>query len=526
MNNSNKWWKHGVVYHLYVRSFYDSNNDGVGDIRGVIQKLDYLKELGVDAIWLSPIFKSPQNDFGYDIEAYRTIEPDFGSEEDFIELLQTAHRMGLKIILDMVLNHTSDKHPWFIESRSSLDSPKRDWYIWKKKRGGRLPNNWMTSFGGKAWCLDRTTNEYYYHSFFKEQPDLNWRNDEVKRAMFRKMTYWLDLGVDGFRLDVINYVAKDKHFRDNPNLFQQLFLKKKVYSRNRGKSIAIVKSLRKLLDIYDDKVSIGEVYTLPPGDSKLVSKYLGNGKDALHLAFDFSLMFTSWSVRNYTKTLQTTFNKIPKKGWATMVMSNHDIIRSYSKHFFYKTEKAKLMALLSLTAYGTPFIYYGDEIGMSATTVPRHLMQDRVGKKYWPFYTGRDKLRTPMQWNDAPFAGFSSVKPWLPVNRKFTTVNVEMQSNAPNSLLALYKNLIAIRKHFSVFQKGNWKIIDIENSNILAYKRVFKKNRAVVLLNFSWRNQEFKVPKLELLFSTHTNCHASVLSPFEGRIFINSASKT
>lgn len=526
MKETENWWKRGVIYHLYVRSFFDSNNDGIGDIRGVILKLDYLQGLGIDAIWLSPIFKSPQHDFGYDIENYRHIEPDYGTEEDFDELLSEAHSRGIKIILDLVLNHTSDQHPWFIESRSSLDNPKRDWYIWKKKRGWRLPNNWMTSFGGKAWCFDKTTNECYYHSFFKQQPDLNWRTPAVQKAMFAKVEYWLDKGVDGFRLDVINYVAKDRKFRDNPTIFQQLLFNKKVYSRNRGKSVEIVKAFRKLLDEYPNKVAVGEVYTLPPGDSKLVGKYLGNGDNALHLAFDFSLMFTGWSVHKYRKTLQKTYKKIPKKGWPTMVMSNHDIVRSYSKHFFYKREKAKLMALITLTAYGTPFIYYGEEIGMSSTPVSRLLMQDKVGKRYWPFYTGRDKLRSPMQWRNAPFAGFSEVEPWLPVNKLFPSVNVESESADDHSLLSFFKKTIAIRKHHEVFQKGRWKLIRVGNANVLAYRRAYKKERAIVMINFSRHQQSIDLIDMPLLLSTHTDIQEDRLLPFEGRILYMSGSKS
>lgn len=517
MEEKYTWWKHGVVYHLYVRSFYDSNNDGIGDLRGIIEKLDYLKELGIDAIWLSPIFKSPQKDFGYDIEDYQLIEPQYGSNEDFAELLKKAHQKGIKIILDMVLNHSSNKHPWFIESRSSTTNPKRNWYIWKKK----IPNNWKTFSGSKAWCYDELTDEYYLHSFYKEQPDLNWRNDKMKNAMFKQLKHWLDKGVDGFRLDVINYIAKDKKYRDNPNLLQQLFFKGKTYNRNRKKSIAIVKSLRKLLDNYQDKVSIGEIYTLPPGDSKLVSKYLGNGKNALHLALDFSLMFTSWNPRKYAQALQHCYKNIPKKGWPSISMSNHDITRSFSKHFFFKTEKSKLMAIILLTAYGTPFIYYGEEIGLSAKAIPRRKMQDQLGKKFWPFYQGRDRLRSPMQWNDSAFGGFSNTTPWLPLNDTFHVVNVDNQKNDEHSLFSLFKKLIKLRKELEILQKGDWQIMDSFNNKILAYKRIYNGDEIFVFLNFSNLSQNFEKQNGSIVFSTHSKKQDTVLNPFEGRVIYN-----
>lgn len=344
--------------------------------------------------------------------------------------------------------------------------------------------------------------------------------------MFNQVKYWLDLGVDGFRLDVINYIVKDKEFRNNPNLFFQLIFKSKIYSRNRKKSIAIVKSLRKLLDKYDDKVSIGEIYTLPPGDPKLVSKYLGNGKNALHLALDFSLMFASWSPKKYAQILQNSYKNIPNKGWMSISMSNHDIVRSYSKHFFHKTEKAKLMSLILLTVCGTPFIYYGEEIGLSSKAIPRHKMQDQLSKKYWPFYQGRDKLRSPMQWDNTPFAGFSKSKPWLPLNKAFRLVNVDKQKNEENSLLTHFKKLIKLRKELEILQKGDWQIIDSNNKKILAYKRVYNDNVMLVLLNFSNHSQNINHKKTPIIFSTHPANQDEVLQPFEGRILYNKTPKT
>ncbi len=507
------WWKNGIIYHIYVRSFFDSNDDGIGDLQGIIQKLDYLSSLGVDAIWLSPIFKSPHCDWGYDIEDYLKIDKDYGTNADFLELLEKGHEKGIKIILDMVLNHTSNKHPWFLESKSSLNNPKRDWYIWQKKI-----NNWRNFIGEKAWTRDKKTQEYYLHSFLKEQPDLNWRNREVKSAMFNYMKYWLDIGVDGFRLDVINFIVKDKKFRNNPNFIAQVFRRKKIYSRNRKTSLAILSELRSLIDQYKERVIIGEIYTLPPGEPHLVKSYSGNGQDRLHLVLDFSLMYTPWNPKKYARTLQKSHKNTPNGGWQVINMSNHDILRSFSKHAFYREEKAKLMNLILLTSFGTPIIFYGEEIGMTSENVKRKEIRDKIGRKYWPFYTGRDKLRKPMQWNQGYNAGFSKATPWLPINKKTSKVNVAKQSEDKNSIYNLFKELITIRKNNEIFQKGSWKLFNCENKKILAYKRSYNDNELITLLNFSRRKQKIQVQFSSMIFSTHNKINNNFLAPFEGRI--------
>lgn len=504
--NKFNWWKHGVFYHIYPRSFYDSNDDGIGDLQGIIQKLDYLSELGIQAIWLSPIYESPQVDFGYDVSDYRKIDATFGNFDDFKELLRSAHRKGIKVIMDMILNHTSDKHPWFLESKSSLDNPKRDWYIWKKGVGKKLPNNWKTAFVKNAWKYDATTKEYYYHSFFKEQPDLNWRNSQLKEAMFNEIRFWLDLGVDGFRLDVINYIAKDKKFRNNPWFIGQLLFSRTVYTRNRPKSIKIIKELRTLIDEYPDKMYVGEIYTLPPGNPQLSARYLGNGKNALHLAFDFSLLFSSWNAAKYGKKLSEMYAHIPKKAWPCHVLSNHDIARYSSKAFLKKNRmaKAKLRAVLMLTLRGTPFIYYGEEIGMENVYVSRKNLQDSLGKIYWPFYKGRDKARTPMQWDTTKYGGFSSSKPWLPVSRNDKVFNVKNQLDKSHSILNVYQDLIALRLKNKSLYKGSWTLLDAKNKNILAYKRAVKSQEICIYLNFSSRKQKIGgVPEGTVLYTTH-----------------------
>ncbi len=315
------WWKHAVVYHIYPNSFKDSNNDGIGDIPGIIKKLDYLSELGVDAIWLSPVYSSPMVDMGYDIADYKNIDEHYGTMDDFKKLLNEVHKRGIRIIMDLVLNHTSDLHPWFLESRSSVTNPKRNWYIWRPPKDnikGRKPNNWKTNFGKKAWRYDHKTKEYYYHSFFWQQPDLNWRNPEVKKALFDIMRHWLDLGIDGFRLDVINLLYKDRELRDNEI---GLLKKTKIYNRNQPEVYDLLRDFRKLLDSYPEKTSVGEIYVPPPGNTDLAVSFLGNGTDMLHLVFDFSLIFTLWKASSYYKIITNYYEKIPATGWPSFFLS-------------------------------------------------------------------------------------------------------------------------------------------------------------------------------------------------------------
>ncbi len=485
------WWKNGVFYHIYPQSFMDTNGDGIGDINGIVQKLDYLCSLGIDAIWLSPIYPSPMIDSGYDISDYKDINPIYGEMSDFKELLSQAHSKGLKIIIDLVLNHTSDQHPWFIESRSAKDNPQRDWYIWEAPKAGKKPNNWMTNFGQSAWTYDAITKEYYYHSFFKEQPDLNWRNPDLRKAMFEIVRFWLDLGFDGFRLDVINMLFKDKHLRKNPINF--LFGRKKVYNRNRPSVYEMLSEFRKILDTYPDKTSIGEIYTPPPGDPYLTAKFLGNGKDMLHMAFDFSLFFSRWNAGNYYEIINNYYDALPDKGWACFVLSNHDLGRCIDRGIFktHKREKAKILAMLQLTLKGTPFIYYGDEIGMENVNIPKKQIHDMYGKLFYPFYKGRDAYRTPMQWNSQIYGGFSDQQPWLPLHKNYKNVNVEQESKAQESILSLYKKLLQMRKHYTVLQSGDFRFLDVSNTNILAYSRFSDTESIIILLNFTNKAQRF-----------------------------------
>ena len=503
------WWKHGVIYHIYPRSFYDSNGDGIGDLQGIIQKLDYIKDLGVSAIWLSPIYRSTHYDFGYDVSHYRKIDPVFGSLEDFQTFLKEAHHRGIHVIMDLVLNHTSDQHDWFLESRSAVDHPKRDWYIWKKGKGIRPPNNWKSVFGGSGWTYDPQTREYYYHSFLPQQPDLNWRNSELKEVLFADIKYWLDMGVDGFRLDVINLIGKDKKFRDNPNWFQRQLKNEKHFSRNRKRSLKITKQLRMLLDSYpEEKVVIGEIFAPPPGDSKLAASYIGKQDDNLNLTFDFSLIFSRWSARGYYLSIRKWYKTLPKEGWPCNVLSNHDLLRSYNRFKFRRNKlaKAKIEALLLLTLKGTPFVYYGEEIGQANHQLKRKELQDPLGKKYWPFFSGRDPARTPMQWGTGPHAGFSSVAPWLPANlsnAKKDGANVAEQTQAQYSLLNLYRRLIQLRKKHKALSAGTWTAIQKGGNGIIAYWRVTEEESFLVVLNFRRSVKKVQLPagEFELKFS-------------------------
>jgi len=509
MKNDNwVWWKHGVFYHIYPRSFNDSNNDGIGDINGIIQKLDYLSDLGITAIWISPIYTSPMQDFGYDISDYWNIDPIFGNLEDFKHLLIEAHERGIKIVMDLVMNHTSHHHTWFLESRSSKDNPKRDWYIWRDGRKKNKPNNWRSAFGSSAWEYDNTTGQYYLHSFFREMPDLNWRNKELRKTFFNGVRFWLDLGVDGFRLDVINMIVKDKKFRNNPLFFGIPWIQKHVYTRNRPKSRRITHLLRKLLDEYDDRMCVGEIYALPPGDPATAADYLGSGDDSVHLAFDFSLMFQPWNARKFYTCLKNWYGHIPQNGWACNVLSNHDLFRSINrfgrKRHLY--EKSRLMAVLLLTLKGTPFIYYGEEIGMTNGQLRKNQIADPLGKRFWPFFKGRDRARTPMQWTSENHAGFSKHTPWLPVNQNYSELNVEVESGTPDSILNFYKKLICLRNDTENLQSGDWVPVIKGEKGILAYLRNLNNKKILVLLNFRRRSGNIFLPdpvRGNVLISTH-----------------------
>ncbi len=523
------WWKHGVLYQIYPRSFSDSDGDGIGDLAGLTDKLDYLRNLGVDGLWLSPIYPSPMADFGYDISDYRGIDPVFGDLEDFRILVEEAHRRGIRMIMDMVFNHSSDRHPWFLESRSSKASPKRDWYVWhpgrpSRSKGGRprLPNNWRGAFGGPAWSWDENTGEYYLHSFLPEQPDLNWHNPEVREELYNVLRFWMEIGVDGFRFDVINYIAKDRQFRNNPYRIHKALPRRfeqqdHIFDRCRPESHLYLKELRKVLDEYPERMSIGEVF---PNegiiDQKASAAYLGNaesdGEKELHMAFDFSPNFAPWSASYFARILGRQYEALEAKGWPVHVLSNHDQSRSAARLAKGNPEKIKLLLTLLLTQRGTPFLYYGEEIGMTDVKIPRAALQDPVGIKFWPFHPGRDPERTPMQWNGEERAGFTDGKPWLPIPESARCVNVGAQENDPDSILSHTRSLIALRRERASLNRGSWELLPSPRG-VLAYRRKRGEEETTVYLNFSRRTRIVSVPeKAEIIFSSASTSFKSDIS--------------
>jgi alpha-glucosidase len=477
------WWQRGIVYQVYPRSFADSNGDGVGDLRGIIKRLDYLEWLGVDAVWLSPIFPSPMADFGYDVSDYTAIHPIFGTLRDFDDLVAALHRRGMRILLDFVPNHTSDQHPWFVDARSSRSSPKRDWYLWRDPAPtGGPPNNWLSHFGGSAWEWDETTGQYYYHAFLKEQPDLNWRNPAVQEAMLDALRFWLRRGVDGFRVDVIWQLVKDDLFRDNPpdpdyhpglpphRAFQSL------YNADRPEVHDVIARMRAALDQYEDRVLIGEIYL--PVD-RLVTYYGTDGRGA-HLPFNFQLLLLPWDPTVIAEAVDRYESLLPPYGWPNWVLGNHDRPRIASR---VGPGQARLAALLLLTLRGTPTLYYGDEIGMHDVPIPPHLVQDPFEKNVPGLGFGRDPVRTPMQWDASPHAGFTSAAPWLPLVEDYERVNVEAQRADPDSILSLYRRAIALRRDEPALAVGGYIGRGVRDG-VLSYVRSAGERRFLVALNF------------------------------------------
>ncbi|TGN10906.1 alpha-glucosidase [Leptospira ilyithenensis] len=510
------WWKEAVIYQIYPRSFQDSNGDGIGDLQGIIDRLDYLAgtkdSLGIDAIWLSPVYPSPMMDFGYDISDYEQIDPDFGDLTTFRRLLKEAHKRDIKIIMDLVVNHTSHLHPWFIESRSSKNSPKRDWYIWKEPVHGKPPNNWLGTFGGIGWEFDKRTGEYYYHSFLKEQPDLNWRNPEVEEAIFTMIRFWLEMGVDGFRLDVVNLYVKDEFLRDNISYFMKgprpYDKQVHTYDRDRPEMHGILRRLRKLLDSYEPtRMSVGEVMQDFPGNVSLPATYCGRN-DELHLAFNFMFLFSPWKAEKFFQIVKDFESALGEDNWPNYTLSNHDFPRHITRYMKGKETipRARIAAVMMLTLRGTPFLYYGEEIGMERQKVSRKEIQDPVGKKYWPFHPGRDPERIPMAWDSSEKSGFTTGKPWLPIYAKSNEVNVEVQKEDKSSLFYTYKKLISIRKDRKSLRKGNLKIHLSKDKNVLFYKRKEGKEETYIFLNFSNQDAEVSYPRKwnlkNILFST------------------------
>ena len=481
-NAGEHWWQRDILYQIYPRSFQDANDDGIGDLRGIIQRLPYLKSLGIGAIWLSPIFPSPMADFGYDVSDYTGIDPIFGTMADFDALIGAVHGCGLRLILDLVPNHSSDLHPWFIESRKSRDNPKRDWYIWRDGApGGGPPNNWLSEFGGSAWQYDEASGQYYYHAFLAAQPDLNWRNPAVRQAIYDAMRFWLRKGVDGFRVDVIWHLIKDEQFRDNPVNpdFREGMPPNQhllpIYTTDRPEIHDVVADMRRVVDEFDRRVLIGEIY-LPV--ERLVSYY---GKDLLgsQMPFNFALLSAAWNARSIERIIAEYEQALPKGAWPNWVLGNHDRPRVASR---VGREQAGVAAMLLLTLRGTPTLYYGDEIGMQQVAISPDQIQDPFEKNVPGIGVGRDGCRTPMQWDATAAAGFSRRRPWLPVAHDSLHENVRNLEAGAASILNLYKALIAQRQQTPELITGTYEPIAAEG-DLLIYRRRTADASTVVVLN-------------------------------------------
>lgn len=462
------WWCRAVVYQVYPRSFQDSNDDGIGDLEGIIRRLDYLNDgtprsLGIDAIWLSPTFPSPMADFGYDVSDYRGVHPDFGDLATMERLIAECHARGIRILLDWVPNHTSNQHPWFLESRSSRANPRRDWYIWRDaKPDGSLPNNWRSVFGGPAWTLDETTGQYYLHSFLREQPDLNWRNPEVERAMHDSLRFWLDKGVDGFRIDVMGMIVKHPDLADNPpnpewrrgdrERASHLWLN----NRNYPDVYDAVKRIRAVFDEYDDRMAVGEVF----GTAEEIANFYGDADEpGLHLAFNFQFIqekdgeATRWEADAIRRIVRNAEASLPEGAQPCFAIGNHDRMRFISRHNGdgRGLDRARAAIILLLGLRNTPFVYYGEEIGMEDVDIPEDQLQDPARIRT----IGRDPERTPMQWDATPGMGFSNAEPWLPFGRRDRTVTGQLDD--PDSLLSLYRRAIWLRKRTAALTDGSFR---------------------------------------------------------------------
>ncbi len=527
------WWKHGVVYQIYPRSFMDSNGDGIGDLQGIIDRLDYLASLGIDAIWLSPIFPSPMADFGYDVSDYTGIHPDFGSLETFDQLVAEANKRGLRIILDYVPNHSSDRHPWFIESRSSRDNPKADWYYWRDpKPDGGPPNNWASAFGGPAWEWNDTRQQYYLHTFLKEQADLNWQNPDVEKTMLDVIRFWMDRGVSGLRIDVIFYILKHPDMLDNPVIYSN------THGRNMGdydnqqhiydcdwpdQRQAFLQKLRAVFDEYEERAVIGETYFMDP--AKLVP-YYGENLNGLHVPFNFMMIHLPWNAAAFRETIQRYYDALPKGAWPNFVIGSHDEHRFATR---YGPENARTAQMLLLTLWGTPTMYYGDEIGMEDVTIPPERIQDPWELQVPGLGLGRDPERTPMQWDDSDNAGFAAagVETWLPVGENYRQVNAAAEEPDPASHLNFTRRLLKLRRDLPVLHReGTFTFLDDLPDDVLAYTRQHDGDRALIMLNYSDQHHTLDLSTLgtggEILINTTAERSGPVdlaaleLSPHEG----------
>jgi alpha-glucosidase len=509
---SEPWWKRGVIYQIYPRSFQDTNGDGIGDLRGIESRLDYLVDLGVDAVWISPIYPSPMADFGYDVAEYCDVDPRFGTLADFDSLLAAAHARDLRIILDFVPNHTSEQHRWFVESRASRKSVRRDWYVWRDPApGGGPPNNWISDFGGSAWEWDEPSGQYYYHAFLKEQPDLNWRNPDVRKAMYDVLRFWFARGVDGFRIDVLWHLIKAADFPDNPVNpayhpgMGEMARVLQLHSTDQPEVHVIAAEMRRIADSFDGRVLIGEVY-LPLAR---LMHYYGGDLLGVHLPFNFQLIEAPWEARGLAARIAEYEAALPQGAWPNWVLGNHDRPRIAAR---LGEAQARVAAMLLLTLRGTPTLYYGDELGIGRVDIPDARVQDPRELREPGLGLGRDPARTPMPWDATLNAGFTTGVPWLPLNSDWLERNVDCLAHELDSPLVLHRRLLALRRAHPALATGGTALLD-SDGDVLAYERGSGDERLLILLNFGGAPRELTLPD----WAHHAR---SLLSTIDGESFV------
>ena len=543
------WWKEAVIYQIYPRSFKDSNGDGIGDLRGIIEKLDYLKSLGVDVIWLSPIYQSPNDDNGYDISDYYNIMSEFGTMADFDELLEGMHQRGIRLLMDLVVNHTSDEHHWFQESRKSKDNPYRDYYHWKPPVDGGEPNNWLSFFSGSAWQYDETTGEYFLHLFSKKQPDLNWENPKVREEVYQLMRFWLDKGVDGFRMDVIPFISKRLDFPDiDVNDFGKAIVE--VYANGPRVHEFLHEMNQETLSRYD-AMSVGEGIGVTPETANL---YVGEDREELNMVFHFGHMFlgqgsggrfdiTPWKLSEFKDIFTSWSDALGDKGWLNIYLDNHDFPRMVSRFgedTTYRVTSAKMLMTLLMTLRGTPCIYHGSEIGMTNVAFPsfedyrdieiKNAYAEAVENGddlerllHIVHENGRDNARTPIQWNSSDYAGFSSVQPWINVNPNYQTINVEQAEADPDSILHFYRKAIQFRKDNLTMVYGEYQDLEPQNEELYIYKRWDTDHQFLVVLNFTSKVQAIDFSKygdIDMVVLSNYDTEQKALQPWEGRVYL------
>jgi alpha-glucosidase len=549
-----KWWKEAVAYQIYPRSFMDSNGDGIGDLQGIIQKLDYIKSLGIDVIWICPMYKSPNDDNGYDISDYQDIMDEFGTMEDFDKLLSEVHKRGMKLIIDLVINHTSDEHPWFLESRSSKDSDKRDWYIWREAKNGAEPNNWESIFSGSAWEYDDKTKQYFLHIFSKRQPDLNWKNENMRKAVYNMINWWLDKGIDGFRIDAISHLKKEEGLADMPNPKGLKYVSSFEKHMNVEGIHEYLEDLKKNTFEKYDIMTVGEASGVKIEQASL---WVGEELGKFNMIFQFEHL-KLWNseakkeldIRAFKKTLSKWQKGLENKGWNALFIENHDLARvvsTWGDDKKYWRESATSLAVMYFLMQGTPFIYQGQEIGMTNVkfegiedyncvgtknmyVIKREqgISHEEIMEVIWA--TTRDNSRTPMQWDSSRNAGFSTGRPWLGMNPNYTEINVEVQEEDPHSILNFYKKMIILRKQNEIFIYGTYDLILEEHEQIFAYTRTLGEEKVVVICNLSAKESLYEYKSLELAYKdlalnnynveTHDTITSFVLKPYEARVYM------